>query len=724
MERAPDQGRTGAADPSCAVPLPAQPDVLDALLARAALNRCTLGWPDSDFAIFPPAIAADVFRLPFYNQIHRQPLNLPGFVRALVTALDAGVQAGAPVSQAIVAAAARLGVPLDTPSVPEGAPETEPAPLAHALEAVIRDAGGVPDVAELTHQTAAIPDGLQRALVPVLYAAHEAVGAVESAYAPLSPAVRAALRTTPGLFLPHVGARPNVTDPRIRAALNGGFRYAEVYQAAANLAAAIEQADLPRFAGTRGFRLNIATPFGRVIVQDAADHSYDPDDPDFAGSLLLVLDTGGQDTYRISAGGATPDQPVSVLIDLGGQDHYGYRVVPDPHDGNRLPSDSAGRYTPQGPPDRDYGPITLSTTPRQGAGVSGIGLLFDLGAEGDDYRSLRMSQGFGVLGVGALYDAGGDDRYDAEAGAQGAGGFGIGLLIDAAGNDAYSLYHAGQGFGFVRGFGVLYDADGNDLYWADVGDPAQGGDPLYLSAQLPGRGNFSLTQGAGFGRRNDFDRVYMSGGLGLLRDGGGDDRYVTSVFGQGVGYWFGTGLLYDSQGADQYDGLRYVQGAAAHFAVGALWDAEGDDGYNQTYTPVGTALGLGHDFSLGWHFDGGGDDRYRAPHLALGAGYANGIGLFMNLGGNDEYQAARRITLGTGRHGEVRESVQRWPLLSLGLFLDVGGTDVYVVEGTAQPRNNTFWPNVPDPQPGSLGISPAERGGGGDVAAGTVALPD
>jgi hypothetical protein len=216
----------------------------------------------------------------------------------------------------------------------------------------------------------------------------------------------------------------------------------------------------------------------------------------------------------------------------------------------------------------------------------------------------------------------------------------------------------------------------------------------------------------------------MSGGLGLLRDGGGDDCYVTSVFGQGAGYWFGTGLLYDSYGADRYDGLRYVQGAAAHFAVGALGDGEGDDWYNQTYTPVGTALGLGHDFSLGWHFDGGGHDRYRAPRLALGAGHANGIGLFMNLAGNDAYYVAHKITLGTGRHGEVREWVRRWPLLSFGLFIDVGGTDDYVVEGTAQPRNNIIWPNEPDPNPGNLGISPAERGGGDDVAEGTVALPD
>jgi hypothetical protein len=72
----------------------------------------------------------------------------------------------------------------------------------------------------------------------------------------------------------------------------------------------------------------------------------------------------------------------------------------------------------------------------------------------------------------------------------------------------------------------------------------------------------------------------------------------------------------------------------------------------------------------------------------------------------------------------VRASVPRWPLLSFGLFIDVGGSDTFVVDGAVQARNNTIWPNTRDPQPGSLGRSPTERGGGGGVAAGTVALPD
>src|SRR5262245_16344095 len=204
---------------ACPVPLPETPDVLDDLLARAELNRRTLGWPDSAFAIFGPAIHSDIFRLPFYNRIHRRPLNTPGFVRALVNELDGGLVQGMPVTQGITSAAERLGFPIGPPVVPAGAPAADTAPLAHALEAIWSSAGGEPDVAELTRQAAAIPEALQRALVPILYALNEAVYAVEGAYAMVSSDVRAALRTTPGLFLPWVGGRPNPSSELIRNAL-------------------------------------------------------------------------------------------------------------------------------------------------------------------------------------------------------------------------------------------------------------------------------------------------------------------------------------------------------------------------------------------------------------------------------------------------------------------------------------------------------------------------
>ena len=218
-------------------------------------------------------------------------------------------------------------------------------------------------------------------------------------------------------------------------------------------------------------------------------------------------------------------------------------------------------------------------------------MLFDLGQDADDYRSLRLSQGFGAAGVGVLFDAGGDDRYEAESASQGAGYFGVGLLLDAGGNDVYRVYSQAQGFGAPRGVGLLYDRAGNDQFLSDNGDPADGGDPLYWTIQIPGKANNSFTQGAAWGVRDNDNP--MSGGLGVLRDRDGDDVYVSSVQAQASGYWFGTGILADAAGNDRYDGRYYVQSAGAHFGLSLFVDDQGDDRDHQQLREISVDRGEG-----------------------------------------------------------------------------------------------------------------------------------
>src|SRR5262249_8227197 len=155
-------------------------------------------------------------------------------------------------------------------------------------------------------------------------------------------------------------------------------------------------------------------------------------------------------------------------------DHYQYKIIADSADGDMLPSDGKGRYHSAKTPDQDYGPITLSRIARQGAGLAGIGMLLDLGAEGDTYKSLAVSQGFASMGVGVLDDAGGDDTYDAEAGVQGAATFGIAALVDGGGKDAYRSFSLSQAFGGAQGAAALVDVSGDDVYYCDPGDPALG----------------------------------------------------------------------------------------------------------------------------------------------------------------------------------------------------------------------------------------------------------
>ena len=74
--------------------------------------------------------------------------------------------------------------------------------------------------------------------------------------------------------------------------------------------------------------------------------------------------------------------------------------------------------------------------------------------------------------------------------------------------------------------------------------------------------------------------------------------------------------------------------------MGLLRDGGGDDRYNLRLKPVSSSLGLGHDLAVGWHLDLGGNDRYRAPPLSLGQASSDGAGILYNMGGQDTYQGA------------------------------------------------------------------------------------
>ena len=310
-----------------------------------------------------------------------------------------------------------------------------------------------------------------------------------------------------------------------------------------------------------------------------------------------------------------------------------------------------------------------------------------------------------------------------EAGAQAAATFGVAALVDASGADEYRSFFESQGFGGTKGAAALVDAAGDDQYLCDSGDPAEGGHPLYFSPQLPGIGNTSMSQGAASGRRPSGDPSYMAGGLGVLRDAAGADRYSASVFAQGAAYWEGTGLLLDAgAGADRYDGFWYVQGAAAHVSLALFVDEGGDDRYDQELSPKATSIGVGHDFSAALHVDLGGDDLYRAPGLSLGSGNLDGIGLFVNVGGDDTYVAAGDPTLGAGNYSaELPFGQPRQDAATIGVFVDAAGSDVYTVAGETRALDGTTWSYEPQPYP-EPDVVTTEHGCGAD-AEGEAALP-
>jgi hypothetical protein len=340
----------------------------------------------------------------------------------------------------------------------------------------------------------------------------------------------------------------------------------------------------------------------------------------YRGGAAIIIDVGGDDRYQQDSGGALRDLPVSVVIDLEGNDAY------------------------------RCGPHS------QGSGFMGVGVLADL--EGDDsYEAGDFSQGSGLFGVGLLLDRAGNDSYIGDTCTQGSGAFGIGVHRDEVGNDSFRAALFSQGFGFVRGFGLLHDSTGNDSYFA-------GGkytdEIRYFDHYL------SLSQGFGFGWRPD-----ASGGTGMLVDEAGNDVYVSDIFGQGSSYWFSVGGLVDYRGNDQYVSYQYAQGAGTHITVAALIDCEGDD----NYVSKGVSQGCGHDLAIGLLHDLSGDDNYSCHDLSQAAGNANGIGALFDDSGNDAYVV--RNPNNTHGYGNLRRDYG-----SLGVFIDCGGDDSYTGRGS------------------------------------------
>lgn len=678
---------TAAAFPtgSCDSPRPASPDAVDEAFSKVGLDRCTFGHdpklvPQSGWDLKDPR------RLPDYEPLLLRPLRLPGFGRETAKWLDEAVASENPVSRALAAASVRRGKPVT--ACADGAfwvvDDKDQAPLATAIAVASDEHGGLPVEAldPLKASVTGVPLELQRALVPIVRAlAHAAAEAL------------AARGTTNTTYLNRFDALPSWIIGTRTMKLDTGYLAAldavdvgRMTTAAVHLATAIELAKLERFAGQEFPAVELDTPFGGIVIHGAQKDTYLPGSK--AESAALLLDLGGDDVYRVPTGAATPERPVSVSIDLAGKDLYAYVEKPlaDDKVGSRLTSDAAGRS----------GGRTSSRVGRQGSGHLGIGLSFDLGNGDDEYRSLAMSQGMGVLGVGVLFDAGGNDKYASETLSQGAAGFGLGLLLDRAGDDSYRGYNELQGFGFTQGVGGLVDLAGKDTYFADPGDPALSGDPLYASAQLPGKGNTTMGQGCGYGRRWDTvpEEVGFIGGFGLLRDAAGDDTYTGSVFAQGCGF-LGFGALLEGGGNDTYEGLWYVQGATAHMGLALFLEAGGDDRYDPTFPIAATSVGVGHDFSSTVHLDEGGNDAYKGPGLSIGSGYANGLGILVNVGGTDSFTASGEFTLGGAMAGEVFASA-RGKLPTYGTFVKAGGSAKYTVAGVELSRSGATWSYAPE----------------------------
>ena len=409
-------------------------------------------------------------------------------------------------------------------------------------------------------------------------------------------------------------------------------------------------------------KTSLKTSLGRIFIGGRSDDVYAE-----KRAPLLIIDYGGNDRYEGCFAAADPERPLSVVIDLGGRDSYR----------------SAG------------GPL------EGGSAFLGCSILWDRGDDTDTYQGHSRGLGYSLWGVSAVIDDGGDDQYEVRSGL-GAGIGGVGILLDRAGDDTYIGVSTVQGFGTLGGAGLLLDVEGNDSYECRP-------TPVSIpSAQDPAT-NASFGQGCGLGhRRNLSDGHSFGGGIGLLVDGAGEDTYRTGVFGQGVGYYYGVGILVDESGNDSYEAVWYAQGAAAHEAGGVFIDESGNDTYHVSkYAAQGAAV----DFSVAFFRDGGGDDVYESHNVSLGAALTSSIALFEDSGGNDRYLLHDQRGLGAAR-SEMRGSF-RDLMITVGLFLDRGGTDTYPRDPW---RNDSFWRWSAHED--NLPLLRTEHGGGMDMECG------
>ncbi len=351
------------------------------------------------------------------------------------------------------------------------------------------------------------------------------------------------------------------------------------------------------------------TAWGTMRIGGSGDDTYD-------GRYALIIDTGGNDTYRCDLY-ADSKQPFCWIIDLDGNDYYENRGV-------------GGLFS----------------------AVMGLCRFWDV--QGDDtYRTGDMAF-CSSFGFGIYEDESGADIYDCGLHAIGAASFGVCIQIDGDGDDRYSVTQYGEGFAGPLAAGILVERGGDDLYYA-------GG--KYLHAPLAPFDFRSLSQGFGFGMRPD-----IAGGIGIIHDDKGNDVYQGGVYAQAVAYWYALGIIIDNDGNDYYDAVYYPQGSGIHLAAGFLFDSAGEDHY---YSKHGPGQGAGHDYGVGFMIDRGGNDYYGIEG-GNGLGLTNSVGVFLDVWGNDEYARDRPSNYGYANSSRGCGGI--------GIFLDTGGKDIYGIE--------------------------------------------
>ena len=412
--------------------------------------------------------------------------------------------------------------------------------------------------------------------------------------------------------------------------------------------------------------LQSATPIAQKVQGVSGDILFTKETP----HGLILFGGKGANRYDLTV-------PVAVLVDLGGDDAYTGTVAAsfDADHPNSLVIDLAGDDVYRG---KAFGLAT---------GRLGVGMLVDLAGD-DTYRLALGTGGAGFGGIGILCDAQGRDTYTGSKWTQGVAIGGIGLLLDLAGDDTHTSHGYAIGLGGPGGAGAVIDVAGNDSYQCGHKIPS-GYNRADAPNAKPGDPRFqfmALGMGMGLGRRilarKPQDQAYsLAGGVGMVIDVAGKDRYDSSNFSQGCGYFFGVGLKLDLAGDDVHGAARYGHASGAHFGMGLFIDYDGND----TYKSAGPTYngGCAWDHSAFLFIEAGNTDDAYEWERSAGPARAD-IGswsVFAEMGGSDRYA--------------TRTGLARTSRNSLAVFYDGAGKDDYTGvkgSGKTEPANGKTLP--------------------------------
>ncbi|HOF89727.1 MAG TPA: hypothetical protein PLZ36_16735, partial [Armatimonadota bacterium] len=432
------------------------------------------------------------------------------------------------------------------------------------------------------------------------------------------------------------------------------------------------------------------TPYGKIIVGGTGPNSYTDVD------ALAIFDLGGDDTYTYTRPEAHIGvRGLQVLVDYAGDDLYQTRGVGGPGAGLLgigILIDRAGndRYCQGLSPllqPRGQSRATLVIPDPEGVNTNLVPYAVLYGNPGQpEEPGVALDAGFafgaGFLGIGVLVDEAGDDLYLGQKYAFGCGFWhGAGVLHDAAGQDVYAAGLAALGAGINGAVGLLDDRAGDDHYQC-LG--------TFESAYSAGQewDNGYMGAGIGFGaswraeKRGDAPKraPTLGGGVGLVRDGAGNDSYIGSSFGVAAAYAGGIGAILDESGDDTYFVKRgpngdnrsgwsgnHALGNGCHRGIGYLLDRAGNDRYSASGLGGGTAW----DIASGFLLDLGGDDAMTDLHGKdlrgnTGWGAAKGLAVSYHVGGADRYER--------GTFGDAASIGDGYPGVggNFSFFFDVG----------------------------------------------------